>query len=208
MDRPARRNPKAHWRTSSPPADGREGNRSGTADGPDDADLSRCAWWPDKTTRSDRAKTTGSPCGARFPRPQWPGRPAALLQPGQHVGRAGDSFQRRVDHEEDEDRRGGGEREPEQREVSVHVRYLLGRGAPTPSGVGAPFGGYLSSPKEYGSAALQAISRWAKRVRRKANSRRPWVRRGRPRPLWCSAIFRSASLRRIDRSSLDAHEPP
>ena len=92
----------------------------------------------------------------------------ALLQPGQRVGRAGDSFQRRVDHEEDEDGRGGGERDPEQREVSVHLRYLLGRGP--------PFGGYCSSPKWYGSAPLHAIGRWAKRVRRKANGRRPWPR--------------------------------
>jgi hypothetical protein len=55
------------------------------------------------------------------------GRPAALLQPGQHAGRAGDSLQRRVDDEEDEDGGGGGERDPEQSE-SVHVRYLLGEG--------------------------------------------------------------------------------
>ena len=95
------------------------------------------------------------------------GRAEALLQPGQHVGRAGDSFQRRVDDEKDEDGRGGAERDPEQREeVSVHVRYLLGGRA--------PFGGYGSSPKGYGSAALQAIGRRAIRVRRKANSRRPW----------------------------------
>src|SRR5215208_3425956 len=38
----------------------------------------------------------------------------------------------------------------------------------------APFGGYDSSPKGYGSAALQAIGRRAIRVRRTANSRRPW----------------------------------
>jgi hypothetical protein len=43
-----------------------------------------------------------------------------------------------VDHEEDADGRGGGERDQKQRVVSVHVRYLLGRG---------PLSGDRSSPK-------------------------------------------------------------
>src|SRR5215203_5036873 len=41
---------------------------------------------------------------------------------------------------------------------------------PLPPRERAPFGGYDSSPKGYGSAALHAIGRWAIRIHRKANS--------------------------------------